>query len=789
VELDFSRREVRIGVGELAGFALQPQFGGGVPVGSWRLAVGRQWHEQIQAANAAAADGAGTRVRAEVTLEARWRVAGWTAFIAGRLDEVATTAEQHLLREIKTVRMALPADPGELRELYPEYFAQLSIYVELARSLPAWNDRPITGELFLVEIDEGFTQAVALDEGEAVHRFQRQLEPLGRFLRWRGEACEAQRRLPRKAPFQAWRPGQEAAVGELERARTQAPVVLFEAPTGFGKSGLALDHALSQMRAGRVSRLVLLTGKSSGQAPLLGQLASALGEASGLRYLQMRNRQELALREGTAENLTPAAMARRWREAGLELEDCFEGATARPERLRSLGERHGLDPHALARALLGLTDIWIGDYNYLFSPGASGVFRDIPGFDPAQTFLLVDEAHNLPGRAAGACSHRFEAADWHVLGSEFALRGWPPAFVRGLQAFAGFLDDLRPADRIDDELHFEGQGRLRALAEQIQRTPLPWEEAEPFAVERLWQLPAALAVLENDLLPLLSWAPAPGQWALTCLDASALTGPTLLGFGGVLLMSATLQPLDESCARLGLPSPFAAAGRHRVAFVEGQAPWREGAYRVAIDTRVDTRFAKRAQSLRRTAHAVIHLSEGQAAPVAVFFSSYRYAEDVARVVEWEAPHLRVALQPRGLDLTAQGTFLEESLLTAHALFLVLGSSFSEGIDQLGGRVRRAMVVGPALPEVNAVQEATREALRRAGHPDPFRAAYQIPGLTRIYQALGRLVRAPGHQADIVLHGLRFAQPAYFELLRPEFQEATLVTDDASWAAWLRETPR
>lgn len=784
MEFDFSKREARLSVGELASFALRPQFGEGGPGGAWRTEVGRQWHQSLQAASLAAAGGSDSTVAVEVPLEARYPLGGWIVRLGGRIDEVTSAPDGHRFREIKTVQRPLPADPDELRASYPEYFAQLAIYVELARLLPTWNDRPIDGELLFVEIDEGFVQTVTLDEAEPAYRFRRQLDQLERFLKLRGTSYDACRELPRQRPFEAWRAGQEEALNELERVRHQVPIVLFEAPTGFGKTGLALHHALEELRDGRMQRIVFLTGKSSGQAPIVRQLEAVVNGDSGLRYLQMRNRQDLRLTSGDALTFDRRLMAERWRAAGLRLEDLFTGPTATPEQLRALGERHELDPHALARALLALADIWIGDYNYLFSPGSAGVFNDVPGFSPAQTVLIVDEAHNLPARAAGAWSHRFEAAEWHVVASELARLDWPTASVRAAEELAGFLDSLRATERLHDSAHFEGQGLLRRLSDVVQTTPLPWEEAEDFIVECLWRAPAAMRALENELVPMLSWAPRAGAWALTCLDAAAVTGPLLQRFGAVLLMSATLSPIDETCARLGVPTPTSRHGSTRVSHVEGEAAWRHGAYRVAIDTRVDTRFQKRGSFLRRTALTVQALTDGQPAPIAVFFSSYRYAEEVARALEWEAPHLRIATQPRGLDLAGQAAFLEESLLTAHALFLILGSSFSEGIDQLGGRIQRAMVVGPALPEVDAVQEATRQALQRAGHPDPFRATYQIPGLTRIQQALGRLVRAPGHSAEVLLHGKRFADPLYAELFHPDFRDATVLRNDHDLALWL-----
>jgi DNA excision repair protein ERCC-2 len=121
---------------------------------------------------------------------------------------------------------------------------------------------------------------------------------------------------------------------------------------------------------------------------------------------------------------------------------------------------------------------------------------------------------------------------------------------------------------------------------------------------------------------------------------------------------------------------------------------------------------------------------------------------------------------------------------ADVLFLVLGSSFAESIDALGGRISHAMVVGPALPEVNAVQAARQELFGGNKNPSAFRRVYQIPGMQKVNQALGRLVRAPGHRATVLLHCARFAEISYAALLAPDYQFGTHLTTDAELEAWL-----
>ena len=171
-------------------------------------------------------------------------------------------------------------------------------------------------------------------------------------------------------------------------------------------------------------------------------------------------------------------------------------------------------------------------------------------------------------------------------------------------------------------------------------------------------------------------------------------------------------------------------------------------------------------------------------PVAVFFPSYAYAESVAQTCAASHPALRIAQQPRGLDLAKQTEFIEAAMDANDALFLVLGTGYTEGIDLLGGRITHAMVVGPALPEVNAVQRAKLAHCNAKSRDAAFRLVYQVPGMQKVNQALGRLVRAPGHRATVLLHCCRFAEASYRELLDPELQNAVVLDADETLAAWL-----
>jgi len=677
--------------------------------------------------------------------------------------------------------------------------------------------------------------------------------------------------------------------------------------------------------------------------------------------------------------------AERWHGSGLPRFYLVDGEPRDLETLKAAGRAAGICPYEITRAALPFNDVWVGDYNYVFAPANRGLFFEQPGFDPAATLLIVDEAHNLPARVADAYSHSVRAADaWTTYDALRSVRA-PASFVLAWEAWARELDDLHPTESLDGATEIGLRAAAGRLAELVPATALDFVALGPRVSELLWQLPQLDEFLDSAELPKLLWCPARGELRVTCLDAANAIAETLRRFRHVVLTSATLNPPDAFATACGLdraapvgrdlcraaavpplarvappdptsalqwraaseipcplegaassapcttgggdgappstdphsqtpsaspvaplaraatevgrtvpgePSPSLSAAHVDLAatlgklpraskktlrglttaaallrteeaqtaptvpFLRADTPWRRGAYRVGIDTRVDTRWERRTHHFETTAATVAQLCaaasstvaplaraaksdptsaiqwraasvipcslEGAAssapcttdggdgaapsndlhnqtsatsavaplaraashAPVAVFFPSYAYAESVAQTCAASHPSLRIAQQPRGLDLAEQTAFIESALAANDAIFLVLGTGYTEGIDLLGGRITHAMVVGPALPEVNAVQRAKLAHCDAKSRDAAFRRVYQVPGMQKVNQALGRLVRAPGHSATVILHCCRFAEASYRELLDPELQNAVVLDADETLAAWL-----
>lgn len=774
MQVDPWQRSVRLSARELALFRKQPTARGHGH-SPWRAAVGQQWHKSAEAESLVAQPDA----RFEVTVGANWRHRDWLFQLSGRIDQLLPAGEGFLIREVKTVRSSLPGADESLIEQYGEYFSQASIYRAMLCILPEYAGQTIEAEVQFINIENGARQSVALQAKEHA-LFERQLDQLIPFLEERRGSLKRLREAKVQPAFETLRTGQAELFATLGEAALQARIVLAQAPTGFGKTGIVLEHALRHMQDGLYERCIYLSSKSTGQLETIRQLRQMIG--GDLRYVQMRNRSEhridSARHSCTGDERCEAELDRLWCEAGLHAPELFADGTLSLARAQSIGGQVGVCPYALTKSCLPFAEIWIGDMNYIFSPESRAVFLEAQGFDSERTLLVVDEAHNLPDRAASSLSAALVAGDLLFAIEELRNHGAPRRLRSIAAELVRWIEELPTEQALNSHQAYIGQDLCEDFAGQLKQAAFDYEAAAPFALQVAWSIAALAETFSSANENYLHWSPQAGVFAATCLDASQWIAECLQPFGGAILMSATLAPFQAFRESCGL-------AHSSVICAEGQAPWREQAYDLAVDCRVDTRLRARDRYYETTARTIAllcHHSPGQ--PVAVFFSSYQYADNIQAYLQAIEPGIRVRGQPRGIDLAAQETFIEEGLLTADALFLILGSSYAEGIDQLGGRIDLIMIVGPALPEVNLVQKTKMARHPGISREDAFRDVYIRPAMRRIHQALGRIVRAPEQRARVLLHGKRFSESAYQNELAPEYQGGWQIGNETTLLQWL-----
>ena len=439
MDFDLDQRTARLSVGEFSNFALGPHDAGGGSQGIWRAQLGTHWHNELRA-QATAEHAAAAEF--EIAIEGKVFHRGWTLTLNGRIDQLIRGDPHLALREIKTVTRPLPTEEAALRADYPEYFIQLATYTALRRiANPA--DR-IRAELVFVETTSGLAQTLVLTSNDDA-LFRAQLERVAEFLELRQRARERLRGLRFRAPFAELRPGQETTERELVTTFEKNPLVLFEAPTGFGKTGVLLEFALGQLRAGHFDRALYLTSKSTGQTQVVRTLATMTDDVP-LAAWHVRNKSEHCVNTTFHCERESCAfldgIAERWPQSGLARFYLDEKHARDLDTLRAAGKAARICPYEITRAALAFNDVWIGDYNYVFAPRNRGLFFEQPGFDPARTLLLLDEAHNLPSRVADAHSFTANADDARALLTELDHQRVATPLLRAWESWTKLLAAL-----------------------------------------------------------------------------------------------------------------------------------------------------------------------------------------------------------------------------------------------------------------------------------------------------------------------------------------------------------
>ncbi|MBO4284445.1 MAG: ATP-dependent DNA helicase, partial [Clostridia bacterium] len=458
-------------------------------------------------------------------------------------------------------------------------------------------------------------------------------------------------------------------------------------------------------------------------------------------------------------------------------------------RLREAGERAKVCPYELALRYAEYADIVICDYNYLFHPRVA--LRRFFS-DKGDWCFLCDEAHNLIDRARELYSVDLPLTFFDAFAPAAEQN---PALKTALDRTRSRLRAIL-APLVADTVETDGEGIKRGFYRQ---SALP-EGLLDGAAELL---DVCLSVLEERKLPpellaglrdatydlseivgkLANYSPrfvsfvASFGDALTyralCLDPSEIIASRLSLGRSAVLFSATMTPTayyrnvlggKPTDDELDLPSPFDPAELC-----------------VAVLDKIGTRYSEREDTLRAVARAVLTTVKAKPGNYLVFCPSFAYLERLSEEVRRMAPGLETVAQSRRMDRSEREAFLDrfsEGNRRALVGFTVMGGIYAEGIDLVGRRLIGAVVVGVGLPQPTPENEAIREYYDDVLE-EGREYAYIYPGMNRVLQAAGRVIRREEDRGVVVLIDDRFSDPVYRRLMPNHWRGLKYVGDLSS----------
>ena len=714
--------------------------------------------------------------RAEVPLAARRVRGAWSVRLVGRADGVRRDASGWVVEELKSVASAAACElDGRMDEAATR---QVQLYAWI------WSQAavgPVRAELVWLPLgDEALRRtAVPLDADIFELALDRALDAWIRRLEVQGTARAERARAAAqvRVPFPGRRAGQERLGDAVARTLAAGEQLLIEAPTGLGKTVAALEPALRHALA-EGKRLLVLTPTGLAQRAAVAAL-EALAPPGLATAVRLRARARMC---AGADGMCHEAVCELARDyaakrdgAGL-LTRAFEaGPVASPEHLFALGRQAAACPFALSLDAAEAAAATVADYNYVFDPAVRLFAPDDDAL--ADVVLVVDEVHRLPDRVRAA---RGVALDARALAEAAEACGCGGGRVHraqaeALRAVADFVDGAARAaldggteERLPDfacpaELDPAPLVLLRSLLDATLAETLAYraatratEDEDPFVaaadeVERFlrtWRTPG---VVFADL------ASARGGHAAlrrVCLDASGELATLLARCHAVVGLSATLGDPELLGESLGLDAA-------RRAILEIPDPFPAENRRLVIDPRVDTRRANRAAALPRVARRLAALATAVPGPTLALLPSHAALATVREALP--TLPLPVRWQRRDEDEPERGEHLRALGAGGPTLMLaVAGGVFAESVEVPGGLAAVA-VVSPCLPAPDPERE-----LLRAYHDERdgrgFEHAYLVPGMTRVIQAAGRLIRGEHDRGLLALYGARFLRKPYRSLL-------------------------
>ena len=592
-------------------------------------------------------------------------------------------------------------------------------------------------------------------------------------------------------PHAAFRSGQRAMSEAVYKATLSGRCLLAQAPTGIGKTIGTLFPMLKAWPQRSLDKLFFLTAKTPGRGLALRALealgagerpksgvgegpdASAqCGRALPLRVLELVAKDKACEHPDKACHGDSCPLARGFYDRLPDARAAALGAGRLDKpALREVALSHQICPYHLGQELVRWVDVVVGDYNHYFDLNA--LLHGMTLADGWRIGLLVDEAHNLVDRARAMYSAELRRSALDALIAR-APRSVRSPLNRLQRCWDGLATAQTTAYAVYDELPNTLLAALQNLTAAIGDHLLGQHESrvEPDPALLRWHFDVLVFLRLHEsfgghsLIDLTLSADSSGgdglngdsTWCLRNVVPAPFLKPRFATASASTLFSATLQPSVYYRDLLGVPDDA------RVVNVASPFDGAQLQVRVADD--ISTRWQRRDQSIAPIARLMNTQFAHAPGNYLAFFSSFDYLQRVADQLAHSHPGLPQWRQSRAMDEPARERFLDRFQAGGQGIgFAVLGGAFAEGIDLPGERLIGAFVATLGMPQWNPVNEQIRLRMQACfGDARGHDYTYLFPGLQKVVQAAGRVIRTTEDRGVVWLIDERYRRATVRQLL-------------------------
>ena len=730
--------------------------------------MGSRLHRKIQGKM-------GADYHAEVPLRTQIDCDGFLLIVEGRADGIFEQDGQTVIDEIKGVfrdveRMEEP-DPVHLAQvrcyacIYAEQQNLEKIGVQMTyANLDTEEIRRFSSSYTRSELEEWFTHLT-----EAYQKWA-QMQ-----LKWKAERKASIGKTVFPYPY---REGQKDLAAAVYRTIWHGKKLFIQAPTGVGKTLSTVFPAVQAVGQELGDKIFYLTAKTITRT--VAEEAFSLLKKQGLHYkvLTLTAKEKICFCEEPDCNPEKCPYARghfdRVNDAVYELLTSYEENSANysRERIMEQAEKWKVCPFEMALDVSLWSDAIICDYNYVFDPQAK-LKRFFAEGVKGDYLFLIDEAHNLVERGREMYSATLYKEDF--LEVKRFLKPFSRKAVAALERGNKYLLEwkrecgeytlLSNIDSFALNL-FNVSHALEQLLEDRESvmnrpsTDSEIEEGKKKTLDFYFQVRAFLEIYEelDDSYEIYVQHDREGRFALKlyCIHTADKIGQCLEKGRASILFSATLLPVQYYMELLsGKPEDYA---------VYAKSTFDPAKKKVLLGLDVSTKYTRRTPAeYQKIASYIRQITDSRQGNYLVFFPSYKMMTDVREYFEAEVQDdTEILEQSMHMSEAQREEFLEQFQERESGTligFCVMGGIFGEGIDLKKDRLIGAIVVGPGLPQVCNEREILKQYYDRRDM-DGFDHAYRYPGMNKVMQSAGRVIRTDEDTGVIVLLDERFGQAQY-----------------------------
>jgi DNA excision repair protein ERCC-2 len=757
------KNELKIAVRDLVQYSLRSgdllfEF-----LGSTRPVDAIRAHQKVQKSRPQA-------YQAETPITYQFETDRFILTVGGRIDGVLPAADGPVIEEIKTTSRKLAYfDQKE----DPLHWAQVKAYAFMYAS--RHNLDKIDAQLAYYQIDSGrikeFKRTFSLKELEAfftglVHRYLDWATMISDWMRIRNDTI---RKL--EFPFEIYRPGQRQMAVEVYRSIKNERQLLVQASTGIGKTMAAVFPAIKAVGEELSTKIFYLTARTTGRT--VAEKALYQLRANGLRIkaLTITAKDKICFNPDSACHPDECEFAKgHYDRIDDALNHIFHQDSFTRDAIIQVARHHRVCPFEFSLELSLWADIIICDYNYAFDPRV--YLRRFFQEEKGDYTFLIDEAHNLVDRSREMYSA--EIFKQPVLDVRRALKKDLPQIFGSLGKVNAWLVKARKqceespparAEKPAPEALFPLLRKLLHLTESWLTQNIKTAYREDL-LGLFFSIHGFLRVAEQydeSYATCYEKLKTDLKVKLFCIDPSRHLNRALKRCRSAVFFSATMTPMtyfktilgcNENAGHVILPSPF--PKRNLGIFVTEQ---------------VSTLYRHRSHTKTDVLKSILALIRRRKGNYLLFFPSYVYLQMIYELFQNECSDTDTIVQAPAMTESERDMFLDRfSQENARTLvgFAVMGGIFGEGIDLVGKRLCGAAIVGVGLPGISLENDLIRDYFNQE-LSSGFEFAYLYPGINRVLQAAGRVIRTENDRGVVLLIDRRYGTFRYKSLLPANWQ--------------------